>query len=61
MKKLKVTLVRSTIGARPEHRLAIRGLGLRRLHQSRVLENTPATRGLIKRAIHLVQVEEIEA
>jgi large subunit ribosomal protein L30 len=60
MKKLKVTLKRSLIGAKPVHRANLDGLGLRRPHQTRVLENTPAIRGMIKKVIHMVEVEEVE-
>ena len=57
--KLKVTLVRSIIGSNQKQIATVKGLGLRRLNQSRVLSNTPAIRGMIKKVIHLVQVEEI--
>lgn len=60
MKKLKVTLNRSVIGSTETQRATIKGLGLRRIRSSRVLENTPAVRGMIKKVIHLVDVEEIE-
>lgn len=60
MKKLKVTLKRSTIGSTDRQRATVRGLGLRRLRHSRVLENTPAVRGMVKKVIHLVDVQEIE-
>ncbi len=56
---IKVTLRHSTIG-RPQKQLAtIKGLGLRKLGQSRVLENTPAVRGMVKKVLHLVDVEEV--
>ena len=61
MTKLKVTLKRSTIGQTERQRATVRGLGLRRPNDSRVLENTPAVRGMVKRVIHLVDVAEIEA
>ena len=60
MKKLKVTLTRSTIGTTDRQRATVRGLGLRRPHDSRVLDNTPAIRGMVKRVIHLVDVAEVE-
>ena len=60
MKKLEVTLRRSPIGTKPMHRNALVGLGLRRRHQTRVLENTPAVRGLIRKVIHMVDVNEVE-
>jgi large subunit ribosomal protein L30 len=61
MTRLKVTLRHSAIG-RPRDQLAtIKGLGLRRLGHSRVLENTPAVRGMVKKVLHLVEVEEVES
>ena len=61
MKKLKVTLKRSTIGSTRVQKETVKGLGLRKLHGSRVLDNTPAVRGMVKRVIHLVDVQELEA
>ncbi len=61
MKKLRVTLKKSVIGSTDVQRNCVKGLGLRKLHSTRVLENTPAVRGMVKRVIHLVDVEEIEA
>lgn len=58
-KKLKVTLVRSPAGRRRVHQACVRGLGLRRLHDSRVLEDTPAVRGMIERVSYLVKYEEV--
>ena len=61
MTRLKVTLVHSPIG-RPSNQLEqLKGLGLRRINQSRVLENTPAVRGMVKKVLHLVEVEEVAA
>ncbi|MEZ4323448.1 MAG: 50S ribosomal protein L30 [Myxococcota bacterium] len=60
MSRLKVTLKHSTIG-RPGKQLDhVKGLGLRRIGQSRVLENTPAVRGMVKKVLHLIEVEEVE-
>ncbi len=60
MSRLKVTLKHSTIG-RPKNQLeCVKGLGLRRVGRSRVLENTPAVRGMVKKVLHLVEVEEVE-
>ena len=61
MIKLQVTLKKSTIGATERQRKNVKGLGLRRLNDSRVLENTPAVRGMVKKVIHLVDVQEVEA
>jgi len=60
MKKLEVTLKKSIIGANKKQRATVSGLGLRRLHHTRVLENTPAVRGMVKKVIHLVDVQEVE-
>ena len=56
-KTLKVTLVRSVNGTSAKHRATVRGLGLRRLNTSRVLEDTPAVRGMINRVYYLVKAE----
>ena len=56
--KLKVTLVRSPIHREQSQKDTVRGLGLRRLNHSRVLDDTPSVRGMIRKIIHLVQVEE---
>ena len=60
MKMLKVTLKRSTIGCTDSQKATVRGLGLRKLRRSRTLENTPAVRGMVKKVLHLVDVEEVE-
>jgi large subunit ribosomal protein L30 len=56
-KKVKVTLVKSPIACRAEHRLTVRGLGLRKLRQTVELEDTPAVRGMITQVAYLVRVE----
>jgi large subunit ribosomal protein L30 len=53
---LKVTLVKSPIGAKTDHRATVFGLGLKRLNQSRELEDTPAVRGMINKVAYLVRV-----
>ena len=55
-KTLKVTLVRSPISAKADHQATVRGLGLKRMHQSRELEDTPAVRGMITKVAHLVKL-----
>ena len=57
-KRIRVKQVRSAIGYDDRQRTALRGLGLRRLQHVVTLEDTPAVRGLIRRVIHLVSVEE---
>ncbi len=59
MAELKITQVRSTIGARWKQRETLRTLGLRKIRQSVVREDSPQTRGLIKTVHHLVTVEEV--
>ena len=58
-KQIRVTLVRSTIEGLKVHKDCVRGLGLRRLHHSVVLEDTPCIRGMINRVQHLLIVEEV--
>jgi large subunit ribosomal protein L30 len=59
-KKLRVTLKKSVIGTNESHRATVRGLGLRKIHDTRDLENTPAVRGMVKKVIHLVSATEVE-
>jgi large subunit ribosomal protein L30 len=56
-KTLKVTLVRSPIGTKEQHRLCVRGLGLRKIRQTVELADTPAIRGLINKVAYLVKCE----
>jgi len=58
--KLKVTLMRSGINRPEKQKLTILGLGLTRLHQSVILNDTPAVRGMIRKISHLVTVEPAE-
>lgn len=58
--RLKVTLKHSSIGRNKNQIENIKGLGLRKIGQSRVLENTPAVRGMVRKVLHLVEVEEID-
>jgi large subunit ribosomal protein L30 len=60
MTYLKVTLKRSPVSRTVDQQDTVKGLGLRRLGRSRVLENTPAVRGMVKKILHLVEVEELE-
>ena len=53
-KTVTVKLVRSPIGTKADHRDTVRGLGLRRLNSVRVLEDTPAVRGMINKVSYLV-------
>lgn len=57
--RVRVTLVRSPASTPQRHRLWVRGLGLRRMHQSVEIEDTPANRGMINRAAYLLRVEKL--
>lgn len=57
--KLKVTLVKSTIGAIPKHKKTVEALGLKKLNKSVELPNNAATQGMVQQVRHLVKVEEI--
>jgi large subunit ribosomal protein L30 len=57
-KQIKVTLVRSPIGYQPKHRECVRGLGLKRMHQTVVLEDTPSVRGMVNKIYYMVRVDE---
>jgi large subunit ribosomal protein L30 len=57
-KTVFVTLVRSPIGYTKDQKQTVLALGLRRMHQTIEHKDTPAVRGMIRKVIHLVQVEE---
>lgn len=57
--KIKVTLVRSTIGKLPVQRATVRSLGLRKIGSANILEKNPAVLGMVKKVSHLVSVEEV--
>ena len=59
-KTLKITLVKSPIGAIPKHRKTVEALGLKKLHHTVELPDNEAVRGMIWHVKHLVQVEEVE-
>jgi large subunit ribosomal protein L30 len=57
-KKIKVTLVRSTNGRLAKHKACVAGLGLRRMHHTVEVEDTPCTRGMINQVSYMLKVEE---
>jgi len=57
-KELKITLVKSKHGRLKSHKACIVGLGLRRIHQTVSVQNTPENRGMINRISYLLSVEE---
>jgi large subunit ribosomal protein L30 len=58
-KQLKVTLVSSTIGRQAIQRRTVQALGLRKMHQTRIVPDNPSMRGMIQKVTHLVTVEEV--
>ena len=59
--KLKVKLIRSGINRPERQKLTIKGLGLTRMHQEVILNDSPAVRGMIRRVSHLVTVEAADS
>ena len=57
--KIKVTLIKSSIGNRKNQKENLKGLGLKKINSSRILENTPSVRGMIQKVQHLVRIETI--
>lgn len=59
MKKIKITQIRSLYGRLPTHKACVRGLGLRRMHHTVELEDTPAIRGMINKVAYLLKIEGV--
>ncbi len=55
--RIRVRWMRSAIGSNRRQRATLRGLGLRRLQQVVEVDDTPAIRGMIRKVVHLVEVE----
>jgi large subunit ribosomal protein L30 len=60
MAKLKVTQLKSLIGRKKNHRLSVKGLGLRGIGDCKILEDTPSVRGMITKVEYLLAVEEVK-
>ena len=58
-KRLKVTLKRSVIGRLRSHEACVKGLGLKRINQTVIVEDTRSTRGMVKRVSYMVDCEEL--
>ncbi len=58
-KQIKVTLIRSVIGQKPDKRATVRSLGLKKISSSNILPDNDAVRGMVAAVSHLVKVEEI--
>jgi large subunit ribosomal protein L30 len=59
--RLKITLVRGLVGTTADQRDTVRSLGLRRIRQSVVRDDRPEVRGMVRKVLHLVKVEEESA
>ena len=57
--KLKITLVKSPIGAIPKHRATVKALGLTKMHKTVDMPNNDAVKGMIAQVSHMVKVEEV--
>ncbi len=57
--KLKITLVKSPIGAIPKHKATVEALGLRKLNKTVEMPDNAAVRGMVQQVRHLVKIEEI--
>ena len=60
MAKVKVTQLKSLIGRKNNHRLSVKGLGLKGIVDSKILEDTPSIRGMIEQVEYLLSVEEVK-
>ena len=60
-KRLQLTLVKSLNGRLKSHKACARGLGLRRMHHTVDVEDTPCTRGMVNKISYLLRVEEVSA
>jgi large subunit ribosomal protein L30 len=60
MAKLKITLTRSLIGRPEDQRATVKALGLGKTNSSVVQDDTPAIRGMVRKVVHLVSVEEVQ-
>ena len=60
VKKIKISLVKSTIGSVQSQIASVRGLGLRKLNSYSILDETPEVLGMINKVKHLITVEELK-
>tara|TARA_B100000941_G_scaffold59784_1_gene39277 strand:+ start:238 stop:426 length:189 start_codon:yes stop_codon:yes gene_type:complete len=60
VKKIKISLVKSTIGSVQSQIASVRGLGLRKLNSFSILDETPEVLGMINKVKHLIKVEELK-
>lgn len=57
-KLIRITLVKSVIASKPDHKKCVKGLGLGKTNSSSLLKDTPCVRGMINKVSHLLSVEE---
>jgi large subunit ribosomal protein L30 len=60
MAMIKMIQTKSGIGRTEKQRATLRGLGLKKLHQESVVEDSPSVRGMVKKVAHLISWEEVE-
>lgn len=58
-KQVRVTQINSALGRKPGQKETLVGLGLNKIRATRVLEDTPSTRGMIRKVAHLITVEDV--
>ncbi|MBQ1711214.1 MAG: 50S ribosomal protein L30 [Treponema sp.] len=58
-KQVKVTLIRSVIGQKPEKVASVRSLGLKKINSSNILPDNDSVRGMVASVSHLVKIEEM--
>jgi large subunit ribosomal protein L30 len=58
--KIKITQIKSTIKGKEDQKRTMKALGLRRLHQTVIHQNSPQIRGMVRKVAHLVKVEEVK-
>lgn len=58
MSNVKITLIKSLIGTKQDHRATVRGLGLRRVNSSSIIKLTPAVDGMLNKVRYLIKIEE---
>jgi large subunit ribosomal protein L30 len=59
-RKVKITQIRSALGRQPVQRRTVRALGIRRMHESVIHNDTPQIRGMVRKIRHLLKVEEVD-
>ena len=60
MSKVRVKQLKSLIGRKKDHKLCISGLGLKRIGDEKILEDTPCIRGMINKVAYMLEVEEVK-